>query len=434
MDTFTMAPRTLYLDKILRLLDNDNLILVVGVRRSGKSCLAKQLESALREKFGDTIQLARFNFEQINAARISGDDLIDYYEKQHNTEGKTCYVLLDEITHVIEWERAVNYISRDPACKLVLFSSNRKIISPELTAVQNDTYDVVHALPLSLPEFIDFQGFREITPADTPVCAKQFSRFDDRTYTMEGIYKYYITYGGLPVMKPEYMDEELAWVVTDGSYGAIVMRDVLESGNVNGSSTITDTVLLRSVISIMAESIGDHISATWVGKQTAKHLQRPSSTKTVESYIRALLNAHLFYIAERYDIKADKPLKTLGKYYIVDASLHNYVTGVRAEDESRLLENKVFFELLRRGYAVCNGKRGSDEITLIARSGQKKAYIQVASDVEKESLDRLRASLIKIRDVYPKVIVAFDWETQILPDGIVALNALEFLMGASWEQ
>ena len=235
-------------------------------------------------------------------------------------------------------------------------------------------------------------------------------------------------------MKPEYMDEERAWVVTDGSYGAIVTRDVLEIGNVNGSSTITDTVLLRSVITIMAKSVGDNISATWIGKQTAKYLQRPSSTKTIESYIRALLNAHLFYIAERYDIKADKPLKTLAKYYIVDASLHNYVTGIRAEDESRLLENKVFFELIRRGYQVYNGKRGRDEITLIARIGQKKAYIQVASDSKKENMDRLRSSLIKIRDVYPKVIISFDLKTQILPDGIIALNALDFLMGGTWER
>ena len=431
VETFNITPRNLYMDKIFRLLDNDNLIIVVGVRRSGKSSLAKQLENELREKFGDAIHLVRFNFEQINAARLSAENLIEYYEKQHIEDDKKCYVLLDEITHVIEWERAVNYISQHSDCKLILFSSNRKIISSELTAIQNNKYDIVHALPLSLPEFIDFQGFRETTPADTPMEDKRYIRFDERTYTMEEIYKYYITYGGLPIMKPEYMDEERAWVITDGSYGAIIMRDVLESGSVNGSSTITDTVLLRSVITIMAKSIGDNISATWIGKQTAQYLQRPSSTKTIESYIRALLNAHLFYIAERYDIKADKPLKTLAKYYIVDASLHNYVTGIRAEDESRLLENKVFFELMRRGYQVCNGKRGSDEITLIARSGQKKAYIQVTSD---SNLDHLRSSLVKIRDVYPKVIISFDLKTQILSDGIIALNALDFLMGGTWEQ
>lgn len=431
LETFDITPRKLYMEKIFHLLDNDNLIMVIGVRRSGKSCLAKQLENELKEKFGDTIQLVRFNFEQINAARISADDLIKYYQEQH-VAGKKCYVLLDEVTHVVEWEKAINYISRDSDCKLILFSSNRRIISSELTAVRDNRYDTIHVLPLSLPEFIQFQGFQETTPADTPVWDKRYQRFDERTYTLGEIYKYYITYGGLPIMKPEYMDEERAWVVADGSYGAIVTRDVLEIGNVNGSSTITDTVLLRSVITVMAKSIGDNISATWVGKQTAKYLQRPSSTRTIESYIRSLLNAHLFYIAERYDIRAGKPLKTLAKYYIVDASLHNYVTGIRAEDESRLLENKVFFELLRRGYQVCNGKLGREEITLIARNRQEKAYIQVASDSGEESIDHLISPLRRIRDNYPKSVIAFDRETQILPDGIIVLNALDFLMGGSW--
>lgn len=433
METFNITARNLYMEKIFRLLDNDNIIMVVGVRRSGKSCLAKQLETDLAEKYGDAVKIARFNFEQINAERISADDLIAYYQERH-VKGKKSCVLLDEITHVVEWERAVNYIYESSDCKLILFSSNKKIISSKLTAVQNNKYDVIHALPLSLPEFIGFQGFTETTPPDTPAWDKRYMRFDDRSYTLAEIYKYYITYGGLPIMKPEYMDEERAWVITDGSYGAIVTRDVLEIGNVNGSSTITDTVLLRTVITIMAKSVGDNISATWIGKQTAKYLQRPSSTKTIESYIRSLLNAHLFYIAERYDIKAAKPLKTLAKYYIVDASLHNYVTGVRAEDEDRLLENKVFFELLRRDYQVCNGKRGNEEITLIAVKGQKKAYIQVANSSEEGNMDRLRSSLRKIRDVFPKLIIAFDWETQILPDGIIVLNALEFLMGGSWEQ
>ncbi|MCR4963921.1 MAG: ATP-binding protein [Firmicutes bacterium] len=419
------------MEKIYRQLDEDKLILVVGLRRSGKSCLAKQLENELKEEFAATAQVIRCNFEQINMARITGDDLIEYY-RQRRMEGKTCYVLLDEITHVLDWERAVNFIKGQDGCKVILFSSNRKIISPDLDAVKSDRYAVIHALPLSLPEFISFQGFQETTPADTLVCDKRYVRFDGKAYTLKDIYNSYITYGGLPVMKPEYMDEERAWVVTDGSYGAIVTRDVLEIGNVNGSSTITDTVLLRSVITIMAKSVGDNISATWTGKQTAKYLQRPSSTKTIESYIRSLLNAHLFYIAERYDIRAAKPLKTLAKYYIADASLHHYVTGIRAEDEYRLLENKVFFELLRRDYQVNNGKLGSEEVTLIAKNRQHKAYIQVPGDAREESINHLLSTLRKIRDNYPKMVIAFDRPTQTLADGILILNALEFLMGGSW--
>lgn len=430
MKQFNPMPRPFYTERMLRLLRGEDLVIVVGLRRCGKSCLAGELEAALKAQFGEGAQVIRVNFERVNAARISADDLIEYYRK-NRVEGKTNMILLDEITHVLEWERAVNTIGADSGCKLVLFSSNGRVFSQELAAVKEKKYGLVHALPLSLPEFMQFQGFYEITPKETPVREKRYSRLGEGCYALEEVYRYYITYGGLPIMKPEYMDEERAWVVTDGSYGAVVTRDILESGN--GSATITDTVLLRSVITIMAKSIGDNISATWIGKQTAKHLQRPSSTKTIESYIRALLNAHLFYFAPRYDIKAGQTLKTLAKYYIVDASLHNYVTGIRAEDESRLLENKVFFELLRRGYQVCNGKFGSEEITLVARCGQEKIYIQVASDPGEERLERLLSPLRKIRDNHPKIVIAFDRETQTMPDGIILLNALEFLMGAAWK-
>ena len=147
--------------------------------------------------------------------------------------------------------------------------------------------------------------------------------------------------------------------------------------------------------------------------------------------MRAILNAHLFYIAERFDIKSGNMLKTLAKYYVVDAGLHNYLTGVRARDEGRLLENKVFFELLRRGYNVFNGKLGGDEINLIAMSGDERIYVQVVDSAGDRAGNAALALLRKIRDNHPKVIITFLGETGMTKDGIRILNALEFLMGAS---
>ena len=433
MEEFTLIPRNHYREKLRPLVDNNNLVFVVGARRVGKSCIAAQLEEDLRKTWTNGAVVIRYNYETTDAVRVTADDMIAYVQKRC-PEGQRSILILDEVTHVIEWERAINYLSQHADYKLFLFSSNRRIISNKLIAVSENAFDVVEALPLSLPEFMIFQKFQEITPKDTPLAEKKYIRFNEknRTYTVEEIYGYYISYGGLPVMKPEYMDIERAWVMTEGSYGAIVTRDILELGSADGISAVTDPILLRTVISILAKSIGDNISATWIGQQALEYLQRPSATKTIESYIRALLNAHLFYIAERFDIKAGRTLKTLAKYYIVDASLHNYVTGSRAEDESRLLENKVFFELLRRGYRVCNGKLGSEGISLIARNGQSKLYVQVANTADAESMKRLLSPLRKIRDSHPKLIIRFGGDSMITDDGIIVLNALEFLMGRGW--
>lgn len=433
VEKFVLIPRDHYRQKLLRLANNGNVTFVVGVRRVGKSCIAAQLEEDLREYGADGAAILRYNFETTDAVRLTADDLINYVRKRH-VEGVRNYLILDEVTHVVEWERAIDSLCQYEDCKLFLFSSNRRILSDRLDAVAKNAFDVVDVLPLSLPEFMAFQQFQEITPPDTPLLEKKYVRFNekDRTYTVEEIYGCYITYGGLPVMKPEYMDMERAWVITDGSYGAIVTRDILEIGSGNGISAVTDPVLLRSVISIMAKSIGQNVSATWIAHQTAEYLQRPSATKTIESYIRALLNAHLFYIAERCDIRKEKTLKTLAKFYIVDAAIHNYVLGGPAENEIHLLENKVFFELIRRGYRVCNGKLGQSEVQLVASDERGKIYIQVVDELMEDGMDRKLAPLRKIRDSHPKLVIVFHGSSGTTEDGIVILNAFEFLMGASW--
>ena len=192
MDRLVFTRREFYLEKLLRLAANDNLVFVVGVRRSGKSCLAIQLEEDLRERCAPNEHVVRYNFETTEAVRVTAENIIEDFQNKH-VEGQKCFILLDEVTHVKGWKTAVNFFAENPDCKLFLFSSNRYIISDKLTAVQENRYDVVDVLPLSLPEFISFQSFEEITPKNTPLLEKQYRRFGDSTYTITEIYKFYIT-------------------------------------------------------------------------------------------------------------------------------------------------------------------------------------------------------------------------------------------------
>ena len=428
MEKFEIAMRNLYMDKIYRFLENDNLLFVTGVRRAGKSCIAKCLEAEMQDRCTNGERVIRISFEKIDHSRVTADEMIAELKEQYATD-KMNYILLDEVIHVVDWERAINLLYRLGNCKLVLFSSNRRIFSNELFAIQEEKYDEVSVFPLSLAEFIEFQGFQETTSESDSLKEKEYRRFDGRVCTIEEIYRYYIIYGGLPILRPEYMDRERAWVVTDGSYGAIVTRDIMEIGSDSNSSAVTDTMLLRTVITIMAKSLGSNISATWVSKQTGRYLGKASSTKTIESYIRALLNAHLFYISARYDIKTDRVMQTLAKYYIVDACFHNYVADIHVDDESCLLENKVFFELLRQGYDVYNGKLGKEEITFVAMKDGQKIYIQVANDASDEYLERIASPLRRIRDDNKRLIFAKGCANGVTYDGIIMMNVLEFLMG-----
>ena len=427
-DTLTKTRREFYLGPLLDLAANDNLVIVVGVRRSGKSCLAIQLEKELRDRCTKKERVVRYNFETTDEVQTTAETMIAQFHKKH-IEGTKCIILLDEIMRLKNWKTAVNFFTENTDCKLFLFSSNRRIISDELTAVQEHKCDVIEMLPLSLPEFISFHGFEEITPENTPLFQKQYRRLEDKTYTIRDIYKYYITFGGLTIQKPEHMDEERARTVIDGTYGAVVTRDILEVNSEDGIPAVTDPILLRNVVSVIAKSVGNNISAYQISKQTTNSLQRRAAAKTIDSYIRALLNAHFFYAAERYDIRSGQVLRTMAKYYMVDAGLHNYMTGIRPEDEINLLENKVFFELLRRGYQVCNGKFGQREIDFIACNNFRKFYVQIVNELDEENRESILSLLRSINDNHPKTVIVFNGDSEITEDGIIILNALDFLMG-----
>ena len=423
MVSFTLNDREDYQNKIKKQLRAHDLVFVLGVRRCGKTCMAVRLERDLLDA-GENV--VRINFETVYGASTHADELIGRFEAFYDPE-RTNYLLLDEITHIEGWQRVVDRVTACPNCKLVLFSSNKRIVSTEIEKVAAGEYGIVRALPLSLSEYIEFQHFTPASEPGTPVAERQFTR-GSRTYPIRDIYRYYVRYGGLPILKPEYMDLERARVVIDGSYSSVVTHDILEIGSTAGVSAVTEPLLLRTIITIMAKGIGGNLSATSVGKQTAEYLGKPSSTKTIESYIRSLLNAHMFYESDRYDIHEDKQLKTLAKYYIVDGGFFSLVTGIRSENEGKMLENNVFFEFLRRGYSVSNGKLGRDEITMIATRGSERIYALVAVELNDENADAVIAPLRRIRDSYPKMVVALDAKSSVTRDGIIIKNALEFLM------
>ena len=423
--------RNEYINQLFRILDNKTLVIMCGVRRVGKSRIAMQLAEELEKRFADEANVIRIDYEKTQFAPATADELAAFL-KGRFASNKRNYILLDEIIHVADWERVVNFFYRLDNCKLILISSNRLIFSQELLAIQEDNYDEVHVYPLSFKEFLDFQRFDEITEASVPLSEKLYKGFDGEICTIQEIYEHYAIYGGLPIMWTEYMDSERAWVVTDGFYGAIVSRDILEIYK-GGYTTLTDPVLLRNVISVIAKGIGESISATWISKQTSSQLERPIAVKTVQSYIRSLLNANLLYFAERFDLRSGQVMKTMGKYYLVDASYNSYLLNSFGNVEYGLLENNVYLELRRRGYTVYNGKLGNEEITFVAMKDKETIYIQVAKDKSENYMEKLLSPFRKIRDDSMKILIALYTDDHtalsVTYEGFIVMNGLEFLMG-----
>ena len=153
------------------------------------------------------------------------------------------------------------------------------------------------------------------------------------------------------------------------------------------------------------------------------------STHTVQAYIAALLESYFFYEIKRFDIKGKEYLRTLGKYYIVDIGLRNFLLGFRNRDSGHAIENVVYFELLRRGYDVAIGKIDNQEVDFIATTADDKLYIQVTESMQSEDVrKRELAPLQKIRDNYEKIVLSLEPGLDTSYDGIKSLNLVDWLL------
>ena len=151
--------------------------------------------------------------------------------------------------------------------------------------------------------------------------------------------------------------------------------------------------------------------------------------RQIQSFVGALLESYIFYEIKRFDIKGKEYLRTLGKYYIVDIGLRNYLLGFRDMDTGHIIENIVYFELLRRGYDVSIGKVDNKEVDFIAANAEQKRYIQVTESMnEPTTRERELAPLRMIRDNYEKIVIAGNCNHPITEDGIKIIRLTDFLL------
>lgn len=141
------------------------------------------------------------------------------------------------------------------------------------------------------------------------------------------------------------------------------------------------------------------------------------------------MESYFFYEIKRFDIKGKDFLRTLGKYYIVDIGLRNYLLGYRNRDSGHALENVIYFELLRRGYDVSIGKVDNMEIDFIAVNAENKIYIQVTESMAEESVRRRELEpLKKIKDNYEKIILTLNPGMDSSYDGIKSMRVTDWLL------
>lgn len=436
IDTHRLKKRNLYLNKIIAFQDTEPVKIVTGIRRCGKSSLLKLMILHLKERGITDEQIIEMNFESYSFKNMNSDDFY-YYVKQRIMPDKRMYLFFDEVQRVPGWEDAVNSFRVDFNCDIYVTGSNAYMLSSEYATYLSGRCVEIKMLPLSFSEFLYFHDFdiRETKSALGGTRKQVFDRNGEH-YEIRELFDAYMRFGGMPGIADVGLDQEKALVLLEGIYSTVIMRDILERETRRGQKRITDPVLLKKIVMFLADNIGSSISVSSIGNtlvnegllEDGRRKGTPSS-HTVQTYVDALLESYFFYEIKRFDIKGKEFLRTLGKYYIVDIGLRNYLLGFRNRDSGHALENVVYFELLRRGYDVSIGKVDNAEVDFIATKADDKTYIQVTESMTSEDVrKRELAPLQKISDNYEKIVLSVNPGMDSSYEGIKSMDLIEWLI------
>ncbi|AUD64936.1 hypothetical protein BK011_04305 [Tenericutes bacterium MZ-XQ] len=392
-----MIKRELYLDQIRPFMETDLVKVIVGIRRSGKSTLMKQIIDELQNQGIQQEQIIYLNFEDYRIRIYKNPDhLYDYISKKI-VEGTKTYIFLDEVQEVANFEQVVNSFNATKNVDIYLTGSNSKMLSGEYATLLTGRYKSFKIFPFSFKELMIYH----------------------KSKSKKEVFNDFIKYGGFPVVQGFDTDDQKRSILKD-LYDSIVIKDIVQRHGVSGVD------VLDKYISYLLNTIGSQFSAKSITNYF-KNEGRVLSKETLYNYINYAKDVLLIYSAKRYDLKGKKLLTTNEKYFVNDQGLR--ATKFNNEkDIDKVLENIVFFELMRRGYEVTVGNIGDKEVDFIATKFNEISYYQVSYIMEQSSTrDREFGSLNMIDDQYPKYVLSLD-DVNFSQSGIQHKNIIDFLL------
>jgi hypothetical protein len=395
-----MVKRDLYLNKISSLIDKDIIKVIVGVRRCGKSYMFNLIIDELIKRGVSRDNILLINFESAKYRNVSNPRELDLLvsELTKDMDGKI-YMFFDEIQNVDEWEKSINSYRIDYDCDIYLIGSNSKLLSGELATHLAGRYMEIRMYPFSFREFLDYK----------------------RSPPNKELFNEYLVYGGFPFLlsldnetdKTEYLND---------IFNSIFLKDVI------GRYKIRDASLLSRIVDFILDNTGKIVSAKSISDYLRKKEKIKVSPKTIYNYLDYLSSACLICKVQREDLKGKKILSINEKYYCVDQGFNQVRIGRNQLNNGRIMENMVYFELLRRGYDVTIGIVGDYEIDFVGKKMGEKIYVQVTRELSNDdTIEREFRPLLLVRDNYPKYVISTD-DFDMSHEGIKHKNIINFLL------
>jgi len=372
-----LIERPLYLQRLKNLKGTPDIKIITGMRRSGKSRLLLSYIQYLEQEEPDS-NIIYIDFTRLENERLQEYHLLNDYIESKRKEDCNNYLMIDEVQMCPNFEKVINSLHASERYDIYLTGSNAFLLSADLATLFTGRHIEIDVYPFSFKEYCDY--FSPVT--DIQDC------FDK--YAVEGGLAGSYVYRDLND-KADYIKEVFETIIT---------KDLVEKNKLSDSQT------LMRIANYLMDNVSNITSPNSVSKSlTANNMQ--TNHVTVGRYLNFLCSAFVFYQVDRYDIQGKKYLESLNKYYIVDTGIRFAILGKRNMDWGRIYENIVYLELRRRGYIVYVGKLYQKEIDFVATKRDVKYYVQVSDDISSEAtFSRECDPLLKIKDAYPKILIA----------------------------
>ncbi|MBQ9813094.1 MAG: ATP-binding protein [Thermoguttaceae bacterium] len=393
-----LIERDYYLNQLKDVMGTPDVKVITGVRRCGKS---KLLEAyiAYIQKSDPNANIVHINFNLTSFEQLTERHALENYVEKTYVPGKNNFVFIDEIQMCSGFEKAINSLHASEKYDIYITGSNAFLLSSDLATLFTGRTFEIKVFPFSFGEFMRYYDLTDQYAA--------FSRYVQEG-GMAGSYLY-----KSPESKYEYIAEV---------FNTLIVRDVLRKYRIRNKPLLErlGDYLIDNVSNLTSAR---NIAATFVSSRVK------TNDRTIGAYVKYLCDAFAFYRVRRYNIQGKRYLTSNDKYYLCDHSFKYAKLGTKNADYGRIVENVVAVELLRRGYELYVGTLYKKEIDFVAVRRNEKLYFQVANNIDEPTVfEREVDPLLKIRDAYPKIVLARTRQEPYQYEGIHILDVADWLL------
>ena len=390
--------RRKYLDDIIRTIGTEDIKVITGVRRSGKSFLLDDFKKYVIENVKDA-SIISFDLSSLKYEELREYHALNDYVEKHYVNNKKNFLFIDEVQMCKGFELALNSLHASRKYDIYITGSNAFLAGSDLATLFVGRTYTIEVYPFSFAEFMRYFNYQD-----------RYEAFDK-----------YVREGGMSGSY-EYRTLEDKYGYLRETYDTLIVRDIEEKHGVKNVA----------VMDRLSDFLMDNASKPTSTRNITNTLisnKIEASNKTIAEYVKYLCEAYAFYKVRRYDIKGKRYLTSTDKYYLSDHAFRYAKLGTKVANFGDTYENIVAIELMRRGYEVYVGAMRNSEIDFVAIKDGEKLYIQVSYlIIERETMEREVAPLINIPGGYQKLLIAGTRQSEMQYEGIRIVDIADWLL------